>query len=140
MSEKSSSAPKGEKLLYTEKVLGQYKLFYIDYKENKRGRFLKVTEKDGRFRSTIIIPEEALEEFGVVINKVIQEHQAYCQSLPQEEPPEETPSTDAEAPAADAPEDAVPAGDTPETQPPAVPAEQQDEETAAGSDPVVKQL
>jgi hypothetical protein len=133
MSEKPSSAPKGEKLLYTEKVLGQYKLFYIDYKENKRGRFLKVTEKDGRFRSTIIIPEEALEEFGVVVNKVIQEHQAYCQSLPQEEPP-------ADAPATEAPEDTVPAGDLPETQPSDLPSEQQEDESTAGPDPVVTQL
>jgi hypothetical protein len=135
MSEKSSSAPKGEKLLYTEKVLGQYKLFYIDYKENKRGRFLKVTEKDGRFRSTIIIPEEALEEFAVVINKVIQEHQAYCQSLPQEEPPDETPAPVAEAQPDETPEVAA-AADAQETQPP----EQQEDETAPGTAPVVDQL
>ena len=82
MNEQNTSEPVGEKLLYTEKVLGQYKLFYIDYKENKRGRFLKITEKDGRFRSTIIIPEEALQEFVAVANKVLDEHQAYLDSLP----------------------------------------------------------
>ena len=84
MSEHSHSAPKGEKLLFTEKVLGQYKLFYVDYKENKRGRFLKVTEKDGRFRSTIIIPEEALGEFTAVVTTVFKEHQAFLDSQPAE--------------------------------------------------------
>jgi len=107
MNDKSSSAPKGEKLLYTEKVLGQYKLFYIDYKENKRGRFLKVTEKDGRFRSTIIIPEEALEDFGIVVNKVIQEHQAFCESLPPEDIPAESHAPDSNMPVTDEPEPVV---------------------------------
>jgi hypothetical protein len=103
MNEKSNTAPKGETLLYTEKVLGQYKLFYVDYKENKRGRFLKITEKDGRFRSTIIIPEEALEDFGTVVNKVIQEHQVFCASSPAEESPAETPGQDAGKPGGDEP-------------------------------------
>ena len=35
-----------EKLILTKKIVCECKLFYVDYKENKRGRFLKISEKD----------------------------------------------------------------------------------------------
>jgi hypothetical protein len=38
------------------------KIFFLDLKENERGRFLKITEDVGGRRDTIIIPEEALED------------------------------------------------------------------------------
>jgi hypothetical protein len=71
MTERTASAPREETILLTEKVLGFHKLFYVDLKKNQRGCFLKITEKDGRFRSTVIIPEEALEAFGTVVNRIV---------------------------------------------------------------------
>jgi len=61
---------RNENLLLTEKVHAFHKFFYVDYKENQRGRFLKITEKDGRFRSTIIIPEEAVDDLAKVLTKI----------------------------------------------------------------------
>jgi len=71
MTERTAAAPREETILLTEKVLGFHKLFYVDLKKNQRGCFLKITEKDGRFRSTVIIPEEALESFGTVVNRIV---------------------------------------------------------------------
>lgn len=39
------------------------KLFYLDLKENPRGRYLKITEKSYGQRSTIIVPEQGVGWF-----------------------------------------------------------------------------
>ena len=49
--------------LYSQMVKTRSKVFFFDLKENLNGRFLKVTEKSGDKRNTIMIPEEGLEEF-----------------------------------------------------------------------------
>jgi len=74
MSEFYESRERNETILLAKKILAYHKLFYLDYKENRRGRFLKITEKDGRFRKTVIIPEEAIRALGEIIDTVIKEH------------------------------------------------------------------
>lgn len=59
-------------VICSEKVLAFHKLFYLDFKENQRGRFLKLTEKDGRFRSTVIIPEEALTDISSFFTRIVE--------------------------------------------------------------------
>jgi len=61
-------------VLLAEKVHAFHKFFYVDYKENPRGRFLKITEKDGRFRSTIIIPEEAVDDLAKLLTSISQQY------------------------------------------------------------------
>ena len=56
-----------ETVLCSQRVFSQHKLFYLDLKRNGRGQFLKITEKDGRYRTTIIIPEEAIRPVSEVI-------------------------------------------------------------------------
>ena len=65
-----NDSSRNEEILLTEKVHAFHKFFYVDYKENQRGRFLKITEKDGRFRSTIIIPEEAVDDLAKLLTKI----------------------------------------------------------------------
>lgn len=65
-----NDSSRNEDVLLTEKVHAFNKFFYVDYKENQRGRFLKITEKDGRFRSTIIIPEEAVDDMAKLLTKI----------------------------------------------------------------------
>ena len=65
-----NNASRNENVLLNEKVHAFHKFFYVDYKENQRGRFLKITEKDGRFRSTIIIPEEAVDDMAKLLTKI----------------------------------------------------------------------
>jgi hypothetical protein len=47
----------------TEKIVYERKIFFIDLKENNRGRFLKITEDVGGRRDTIMLPIEILSEF-----------------------------------------------------------------------------
>ena len=47
----------------TEKVMNDRKVFFIDLKENNRGRFLKITENVGGRRDTIMLPIPALADF-----------------------------------------------------------------------------
>ncbi len=64
------STSRNEDVLLTEKIHAFQKFFYVDYKENQRGRFLKITEKDGRFRSTIIVPEEAVDDLAKLLVEI----------------------------------------------------------------------
>ncbi len=50
-------------ILHTEKILAERKTFYIDLKENARGRVVKITEDVGGNRDTIMIPAEILDDF-----------------------------------------------------------------------------
>ena len=47
----------------SEKIETDRKTFFIDLKENSRGRFLKITEDVGGRRDTIMMPIPALPEF-----------------------------------------------------------------------------
>ncbi len=68
MNDDNAGSPRDEETIVTKKVVAEHKLFYLDFKRNQRGKFLKITEKDGRFRSTVIVPEEAVREFALVVS------------------------------------------------------------------------
>ena len=55
---RGSSSP-----LHTEKVVTDRKIFFLDLKENDRGRFVKITEDVRGRRDTIMLPIESLDEF-----------------------------------------------------------------------------
>ncbi|MFT4638916.1 MAG: hypothetical protein ACI8T1_002239 [Verrucomicrobiales bacterium] len=59
--------------LYTEKIISDRKIFFLDLKENNRGRFVKITEDVQGRRDTIILPAEALEEFLEALTRVADE-------------------------------------------------------------------
>jgi hypothetical protein len=40
------------------------KVFYLDLKENHRGRFLKITEDSGGRRNTVLLPASAFRDFA----------------------------------------------------------------------------
>ena len=46
----------GERTLRSEKVQIERKTFFLDLKENDRGRFLRITEDVVRCRKRIIVP------------------------------------------------------------------------------------
>ena len=50
-------------LLHSEKIIADRKVFFIDLKENARGKVVKVTEDVSGNRDTIMIPAEILNEF-----------------------------------------------------------------------------
>jgi hypothetical protein len=63
-----------EKTLYSKKIITRNKAFFLDYKENNNGKFLKITESSGDKRSFVFIPEEGIKEFKDALGEIIQEH------------------------------------------------------------------
>jgi len=56
--------------LYSEKIFSDRKVFFMDLKENNRGRFVKITEDVRGRRDTILLPIEALDDFLEALNRV----------------------------------------------------------------------
>jgi PurA ssDNA and RNA-binding protein len=54
----------------SEKLVIERKIFYLDLKENARGRFLKITEDVGGRRDTIVLPVEAAREFLEAMTRI----------------------------------------------------------------------
>ncbi|MBT8045163.1 MAG: RNA-binding protein [Verrucomicrobiae bacterium] len=52
-----------DELLHTEKILADRKTFYLDLKENARGKVVKITEEVSGNRDTIMVPAEILSDF-----------------------------------------------------------------------------
>ena len=47
------------------------KHFYIEFRENDRGRFLRITEEAHGRRNTIIVPSTGLDDFSSMLNEVL---------------------------------------------------------------------
>jgi len=46
-------------------------VFFLDYKENSRGRVLKITEDVNGRRDTIMVPDEALDDFADALERIL---------------------------------------------------------------------
>jgi hypothetical protein len=57
--------------LASEKVVIDRKIFFLDLKENPRGRFLKITEDVGGRRDTIMLPAPAFQDFAEALDRLI---------------------------------------------------------------------
>lgn len=57
-------------LLHTEKILADRKTFFLDLKENSRGRVVKITEDVGGNRDTIMVPAEILGDFIAALTDI----------------------------------------------------------------------
>jgi hypothetical protein len=66
------SPPGSNPYLASEKIVSDRKLFFLDLKENARGRFLKITEDVNGRRDTIMIPAHAFLEFREALDRLIQ--------------------------------------------------------------------
>lgn len=47
------------------------KHFFIEYRENDRGRFLRITEEAHGRRNTVIIPSTGIEDFERMLDEVL---------------------------------------------------------------------
>jgi len=61
----------GERTLRSEKVQIERKTFFLDLKENDRGRFLRITEDVGGRRDRIIMPASGMEDFARALDDLI---------------------------------------------------------------------
>ncbi len=71
--------------LHTEKIFTDRKVFFMDLKENSRGRVVKITEDVKGRRDTIMVPIEALNEFLDALQRI----DDYDRENPGEYQPEE---------------------------------------------------
>ena len=58
--------------LASEKIAVERKIFFLDLKENQRGRFLKITEDVGGRRDTIMLPATAFRDFAEAFARLVE--------------------------------------------------------------------
>ena len=68
--------------LKNARITVEKKRFYFDFKENERGRFLRITEEVHGIRDTIIVPSPGLREFVDVLQEMIEMDEATAESQP----------------------------------------------------------
>jgi len=56
----------------SEKIVNERKIFFLDLKDNQRGRFLKITEDVGGRRDTIMLPAAAFKDFVEALERLIE--------------------------------------------------------------------
>ena len=71
MEDRSEAIVMPEETLFTKKIITRNKAFFLDFKKNDNGKFLKVTESTGDKRSFVFIPEEGLKEFQDSLNEIL---------------------------------------------------------------------
>ena len=60
-----------DNIIETKEVQIERKHFYVEFRENDRGRFLRITEEAHGRRNTIIVPSTGTNEFTAAIDDVL---------------------------------------------------------------------
>ena len=60
-----------DNVIITKELQVERKHFFIEFRENERGRFMRITEEAHGRRNTIIIPSTGLEEFMAMAGEVL---------------------------------------------------------------------
>jgi len=72
MQEQENAGPRmPSEPIASEKVTIDRKVFFIDLKENQRGRFMKITEDVGGRRDTIMLPAAAFKDFLEALARLV---------------------------------------------------------------------
>ena len=58
--------------MHSEKLTTERKTFFLDLKENERGRFIKITEDVRGRRDTIMLPIEIANDFAEALDRVLE--------------------------------------------------------------------
>jgi len=58
-------------ILESRELQVERKHFFIEYRENERGRFLRITEEAHGRRNTVIIPSTGLADFERMLTEVL---------------------------------------------------------------------
>jgi len=60
-----------ERILHAEELQIERKHFFIELRENTRGRFLRITEEAHGRRNCVIIPSTGLGDFGKMVSSAV---------------------------------------------------------------------
>ena len=63
---------RGNPPLHSEKIMTDRKIFFLDLKENERGRVIKITEDVRGRRHTIMLPVESADEFLDALQRILE--------------------------------------------------------------------
>ena len=63
---------RGPPALHSEKIVSDRKIFFLDLKENDRGRFIKITEDVRGSRDTIMLAMEVAKEFLEALQRCVE--------------------------------------------------------------------
>ena len=63
---------RGPPALHSEKIVTDRKIFFLDLKENDRGRFIKITEDVRGRRDTIMVPIEVASDFVDALDRILE--------------------------------------------------------------------
>jgi hypothetical protein len=72
MSQEASTASYPNAPIASEKITVDRKTFFLDLKENNRGRFMKITEDVGGRRDTIMLPVSAFRDFSEALSRLLE--------------------------------------------------------------------
>ena len=61
-----------DNLIEAREVQIERKHFHVEFRENDRGKFLRITEEAHGRRNTIIVPSTGVDEFTSAIDDVIE--------------------------------------------------------------------
>ncbi|MEN3371392.1 MAG: hypothetical protein V7609_3535 [Verrucomicrobiota bacterium] len=60
-----------DNIIEAKEVQIERKRFHVEYRENDRGRFLRITEEAHGRRNTIIVPSTGVNDFTAAIGEVL---------------------------------------------------------------------
>jgi hypothetical protein len=61
-----------DNLIEVRELQIERKRFHVEFRENDRGRFLRITEEAHGRRNTIIVPSTGIDDFTGAIDEVIE--------------------------------------------------------------------
>lgn len=72
MSQEAAATQYPNAPIASEKIVSDRKTFFLDLKENNRGRFMKITEDVGGRRDTIMVPVSAFRDFSEALSRLLE--------------------------------------------------------------------
>jgi hypothetical protein len=60
-----------DNIIASRELQVERKHYFIEFRENERGRFLRITEEAHGRRNTVIVPSTGLNEFNEAVDAVI---------------------------------------------------------------------
>lgn len=60
-----------DNIIETRELQIERKHFQVEFRENERGRFLRITEEAHGRRNTVIVPSTGVDDFAAAIGEVL---------------------------------------------------------------------
>ena len=68
----NSAVSEMDNIIEAKELQIERKHFHVEFRENDRGKFLRITEEAHGRRNTIIVPSTGVDEFTAAIGEVIE--------------------------------------------------------------------